>query len=450
MSHIRSTTYKSILKQRMSFFDMPENGTGILCTRLATEAENIKGISAQMAGGILHGISSLLAGAIIGFIFGWKLALVILACVPLIGFARYAELLSHSGYNRKTKAAFETATQLASEAIKQISTVSSMGREETFIQLYHHNLVQSQNLAVRYNLFANSFIRGALVASIGFACSNALVYLFYALSFYYGSYLILNDGYTVERVFQVVFSVLLAAFEIAQVVSYTPKASKAKVAMESFFKLVDGVADSNSGKGANGDIKGDINAKKISFSYPLRTNTKALDNFTAHIHEGQNIAIVGKSGSGKSTILSLLLKFYDVDSGELLVEGINIKDWSFKELRSNMALVDQEPVLFNRSIRDNIAYGLNGASEEMIEQAAKLVSIHEFIMSLPDGYNTNVGECGSQLSGGQKQRIAIARAIIRRPKLLLLDEATSALDAETERAIQATLNSMKKGINLMQ
>jgi len=162
------------------------------------------------------------------------------------------------------------------------------------------------------------------------------------------------------------------------------------------------------------------------------------------IEAGKTIALVGSSGSGKSTVVTLLLRWYDVDSGNVNLEKVNIKDWNLEYLRSNLALVGQEPVLFDLTIGENIAYGKEGCSQEEIETSAKEANIHNFIMSLPDKYETRVGEKGAQLSGGQKQRVAIARALIRSPKLLLLDEATSALDSESEKVVQNALDKASK------
>jgi ATP-binding cassette subfamily B (MDR/TAP) protein 1 len=179
----------------------------------------------------------------------------------------------------------------------------------------------------------------------------------------------------------------------------------------------------------------------VSFNYPSRPEVTILDGFSLVIEPGQRVALVGPSGAGKSSVLALLLRFYDPQRGRVLIDNKNIKDYNLRWLRKQIGLVQQEPILFNSSIRDNISYGSEETSETEIIQAAMEANIHEFISSLPKGYDTVVGEKGSQLSGGQKQRIAIARTLLKRPVILLLDEATSALDGESERVVMSSLGA---------
>ncbi|KAF6994217.1 hypothetical protein CFC21_087333 [Triticum aestivum] len=189
------------------------------------------------------------------------------------------------------------------------------------------------------------------------------------------------------------------------------------------------------------NVTGDIDFSNVSFKYPSRPDVQIFSDFTLHIPSRKTISLVGESGSGKSTIISLLERFYDPDSGSISVDGVEIKSLRISWLRDQMGLVGQEPVLFNDTIRANITYGEHGeVTKEEVTGVAKAANAHEFISSLPQGYNTLVGEKGVQLSGGQKQRVAIARAIIKDPKILLLDEATSALDAESEHIVQDALD----------
>jgi ATP-binding cassette subfamily B protein len=187
---------------------------------------------------------------------------------------------------------------------------------------------------------------------------------------------------------------------------------------------------------------GEIEMRGISFAYPTRPDVTVLRDFNLTAKAGQRIALVGPSGSGKSTSISLLFRFYDPTSGEILIDGQPIKDFSLTTLRRNLALVPQEVLLFGGSIRENIAYGRPGASEDEIIAAAKKANAHEYIAKLPEGYDTVVGDRGTQLSGGQRQRLAIARAILADPAILILDEATSSLDAESERLVQDALDKL--------
>lgn len=189
-------------------------------------------------------------------------------------------------------------------------------------------------------------------------------------------------------------------------------------------------------------IKGIIEFQNVKFNYPLRPEVTVLNNFSLQIEAGSKVALIGPSGAGKSSVLALLLRFYDPREGKILIDGKDIREYNPRRLRTQIGLVQQEPLLFSSSIRDNICYGNNVASETEIVEVSVEANVHEFISNLPDGYDTTVGEKGCQLSGGQKQRIAIARTLLKRPVILLLDEATSALDAESERTVVSALESL--------
>ena len=190
------------------------------------------------------------------------------------------------------------------------------------------------------------------------------------------------------------------------------------------------------------EIAGGLLFADVGFRYPSRQNATVLQGFNLRVEAGTTVALVGGSGQGKSTVISLLERFYDVDSGSICLDGVNIKELSLPWLRSQIGVVSQEPALFALSIADNIRQGKLTASNEEVAAAARLANAHDFIERFPEGYNTQVGDKGIQLSGGQKQRIAIARAIIRDPAILLLDEATSALDSESERLVQEALDRL--------
>ena len=180
----------------------------------------------------------------------------------------------------------------------------------------------------------------------------------------------------------------------------------------------------------------------VNFSYPTRPDNKVFDGLNLSVRHGERLAIVGASGGGKSTIVQMIERFYDPTSGTIELNGIDLKNLNVKWLRDQIGLVSQEPTLFKGTIRENISYGSPGCSQEDIEHAAREANAHDFIMSFPDGYDTEVGETGTQVSGGQKQRIAIARAILKKPKILLLDEATSALDSESEKSVQEAIDKV--------
>src|SRR5262249_11351268 len=196
---------------------------------------------------------------------------------------------------------------------------------------------------------------------------------------------------------------------------------------------------------SHGRIRGDVEFDNVVFSYPSRKEVPVLRGVTLAARAGQRVALVGPGGAGKSTLVSLLLRFYDPNGGRVLIDGRDIRDYALRHLREQMAVVPQDVLLFGGTIADNIAYGRPGASQAEIEDAARKANAHDFIAGFPEGYRTVVGERGVQLSGGQRQRVAIARAILRDPAILILDEATSALDSESERLVQQALDALMEG-----
>ena len=269
------------------------------------------------------------------------------------------------------------------------------------------------------------------------------------VAFYYGSYLIFWGLYSTTNILTTMFAVIFAAMTAGQVRNFMPDIAKAKIATINLLSLLDRKSKIDytiqSGEKRE-ECSGKADLVNVSFSYPIRPDMKVLKGVDMEILPGKTVALVGESGCGKSTIMGIFQRWYDIAGGSATLDELKLADWNLDNMRSHMALVGQEPVLFNFSIGENIAYGLPfEATQLQIESAAKLANIHNFITSLPDGYDTLVGEKGGQLSGGQKQRVAIARALIRNPRLLLLDEATSALDSESEQAVQAALDEAAKG-----
>jgi ABC-type multidrug transport system fused ATPase/permease subunit len=230
--------------------------------------------------------------------------------------------------------------------------------------------------------------------------------------------------------------------------TYAPSISKAKVAALSIFEILDRKPNTSPPDSINDrptPVTGAAKFTDAHFSYPARPTVQILRGFSMSVLANKTIALVGSSGSGKSTVISLLLRYYNVNSGVAHMEDVDIQQWDLDYLRENISIVGQEPVLFDLTIGEKIAYGKEGSTQEEIEFAAKQANIHDFIDSLPNKYDTKVGEKGTQLSGGQKQRVAIARVLIRQPKLLLLDEATSALDSESEKIVQNVLDKAAEG-----
>ena len=367
----------------------------------------------------------------------------VLASTPLLSLTSIIEGRILSGYAYRSKVAFEASAQLAYESIECPRTVAALSRENEFSNMF------TKAIDVPYKLA----LKGGLIGGVGSGIGGALPFLVYALIFYVGARLVIAGTYTPDQVFRVMFSVVFASMSLSTIINTYPGLAGAKISALQLFELLDRESsidptDENRAKdGMSAHFyDGSASATNVTFSYPTRPEAPpALRNFNLRIDPGQTIALVGESGSGKSTMVALLQRFYDVDTGHVNLQKWDVRDWPLQELRAAMSCVGQEPVLFDRTIRENIAYGNFDVPQELVEQAAKAANVHHAIMRLPEGYNTRVGGRGMMLSGGQKQRIAIARALIRNPKLLLLDEATSALDSESERVVQAALDRASRG-----
>ncbi|BAT76970.1 hypothetical protein VIGAN_01504500 [Vigna angularis var. angularis] len=290
-------------------------------------------------------------------------------------------------------------------------------------------------------------IRQGLVSGTSFGISLFLVFSVNAGSFYAAARLVESGKTSISDVFRVFFTLTLAAVAMTQSGFMAPGASKAKSAVASIYAILEqksNIDPSDESGMMLQEVRGEIEFHHVTFKYPTRPDVLVFRDLSLTINAGETIALAGESGSGKSTVISLLQRFYDPDSGQITLDGTEIKNLQLKWFRKQMGLVSQEPILFNDTIRANIAYGKGGdATEAEIIAAAELANAHKFISSLQQGYDTVVGERGIQLSGGQKQRVAIARAIVKSPKILLLDEATSALDAESERVVQDALDRVR-------
>ncbi|XP_075237871.1 ATP-dependent translocase ABCB1-like [Lycorma delicatula] len=447
LSRIRLMAFQNILRQPVGWSDSDENSPGKLITKLARDAPMLRYAAGVRAGHLVSAGVTLMAALTIAFIYGWQLACMLLIGIPLIAGASYHQTAIIRRNQLRDLKYMDNAGRVASECVSNIRTVQSLSKEKVFLQLYTDYIIEP---------YREAKYQGVVFAMV-FSFSQAIIFVMYAAAFRFGAYLIEHGDMTPTDVYRVFFALAFCAAAIGQTAAYGKDYLKAKLSAESLFKLIDTKSsiDVDSRIGIKPIINGRIEFDSVHFCYPSRPDTKILRGMSFVLEPGKTLALVGESGCGKSTIVSLLERFYDPLSGSVMIDRFNIRSINVRYLRSNIGLVTQEPVLFNCSIKDNILYGLQDDLDEdndndiynmdQVIGAAKAANIHNFIINLPQGYDTPVGAGGSKLSGGQKQRIAIARALIRDPKILLLDEATSALDTESEKVVQEALDRARQG-----
>ncbi|XP_072010362.1 ATP-dependent translocase ABCB1 isoform X10 [Engystomops pustulosus] len=399
VKRIRQNFFHAVLRQEISWFDV--NNAGELNTRLTEGVSKIsQGIGDKLAMFFQYA-ATFLAGFIVGFYRGWKLALVILAISPLMVLSAVFWSKILAAFTTQEQEAYAKAGAVAEEVLAAIRTVIAFGGQPKETERYEKNLEQAKNIGIKKTIISN--------VSLGFAFFT--LYSSYGLAFWYGTTLVLEEGFTVGDVLTVFMSVTIAAFSFGHAGPNLEAFATARGAAYSVFNIIDCV----------------------------------LKGLSLKINRGQSVALVGSSGCGKSTTVQLIQRFYDTEEGLIKIDGHDIRTLNIRYLREVIGVVSQEPVLFDTTIAENIRFGKEDVTMEEIEEATKESNAYNFIMSLPDKFETLVGERGAQLSGGQKQRIAIARALVRNPKILLLDEATSALDTESEAVVQAALDKAREG-----
>ncbi|CAH2282375.1 multidrug resistance 1 [Pelobates cultripes] len=433
---IRKNFFHAVLRQEIGWFDV--NDAGELNTRLTDDVSKInEGIGEKIAM-LVQSMATFITGFVLGFVKGWKLTLVILAISPLMGLSAAVWSKILSAFTNKELTAYAKAGSVAEEVLAAIRTVIAFGGQNKEIARYEKNLEDAKKIGIKKAVTAN--------ISMGFAF--LMIYASYALAFWYGTTLVIDENYSIGSVLTVFFSVIIGAFSVGQTAPNIEAFSNARGAAFTVFNIIDTVPkiDSFSKAGNKPDkIKGDIEFKDVKFTYPSRPDVQVLKGLNLKVTSGETVALVGSSGCGKSTTVQLLQRFYDPEQGAVTIDGEDIRNLNTRYLREMIGVVSQEPILFDTTIAENIRFGRENVTVEEIETAAKEANAYSFILKLPDKFETLVGERGTQLSGGQKQRIAIARALVRNPKILLLDEATSALDTESEAVVQTALDKAREG-----
>ncbi|KAF7819699.1 ABC transporter B family member 19 [Senna tora] len=437
-TRVRRMMLAAILRNEVGWFDEEEHNSSLVAARLATDAGDVKSAIAERISVILQNMTSLLTSFIVAFIVEWRVSLLILATFPLLVLANFAQQLSLKGFAGDTAKAHAKTSMIAGEGVSNIRTVAAFNAQNKILSLFCHELRLPQRRSLR-----RSQISGLL-----FGLSQLALYASEALILWYGAHLVHKGASTFSKVIKVFVVLVITANSVAETVSLAPEIIRGGEAVGSVFSILDRstkIDPDDPDAEPVESIRGEIELRHVDFAYPSRPDVMVFKDFSLRIRSGQSQALVGASGSGKSSVIALIERFYDPVAGKVMIDGKDIRRLNLKSLRLKIGLVQQEPALFAASIFDNISYGKEGATEAEVIEAARAANVHTFVSSLPEGYNTPVGERGVQLSGGQKQRIAIARAVLKDPAILLLDEATSALDAESECVLQEALERLMRG-----
>lgn len=389
---------------------------------------------------VIQTTSAVIIACTMGLVIAWRLAVLMIAVQPLIIVCYYFKRILLKSMSSKAAKSQEETSKLAGEAVSNLRTVTSFSSQSRILKLVEKAQEGPSSESARRSWYAG----------FGLGTSQSLVLCTWALDFWYGGKLIADGHIDAKALFQTFIILVSTGRVIADAGSMTNDLAKGSDAVRSVFAVLDrdSLIDPEDPEGHKPDkITGRVELCEVNFAYPARPNTMIFKNFSICIEEGKSTALVGQSGSGKSTIIGLIQRFYDPLQGVVKIDGKDIRSYHLRSLRQHIALVSQEPTLFAGTIRENIMYGTSNQNidETEIIEAAKAANVHIFITGLKDGYDTWCGDKGLQLSGGQKQRIAIARAILKNPAVLLLDEATSALDSQSENVVQAALEHVMMG-----
>ncbi|KAK9282140.1 hypothetical protein L1049_005052 [Liquidambar formosana] len=434
---VRDLLFQSILKQEPGWFDFDENSTGLLVSRLSIDCVTFRSVLGDRFSVLLMGLSSAAVGLGLSFFLQWKLTLLAAALTPFTLGASYFSLIINVG-PKLDNSSYAKASNIAAGAVSNIRTVATFSAQERLVQSFDQALSEPKKKSVRRTQI--------LGLALGF--SQGAMYGAYTLILWFGAYLVKDGETSFGKVYKIFLILVLSSFSVGQLAGLAPDTSMAATAVPAVFDIINRRpsigGEREKGRKIERSKPLDIEFKMVTFAYPCRPDIIVLRDFCLKIKRGSMVALVGGSGSGKSTVVWLVQRFYDPNQGRVLMGGVDLREINVKWLRRQTALVGQEPALFAGSIRENIAFGNPDASWTEIEEAAKEAYIHKFISGLPQGYETQVGQSGVQLSGGQKQRIAIARAILKNSKILLLDEASSALDLESEKHVQEALRLVSK------
>lgn len=427
---LRIKAFTRLVEAPMSFHH--RNKVGELTSRISADITLLEETFTSTIAEVVRQLVMVLAGIALLFVLSWKLSLVMLAVIPVVAvvaviFGRYIRKLG-----KQAQAAAAKSNSILEEALTAIVAVKSYTNELFELRRFQSAVSEIRSLSIR-----NAIWRGAFVSFIIFCIFGSIVVVIWQ------GVLMVEEGTLMQDDFFafVLYTIFIGA-SLGSLPDMYAKLQRASGATSHLMEIIKEPSEPGLEKSGEVSLKGEVSFENVSFSYRNRPDIQVLNNLTFNVKPGERVAIVGASGAGKTTITSMLLRFYHPTDGKILFDNIPAKDIPLKALRTNMAVVPQEVILFGGTIRENIAYGKPGASEQEITDAATRANAMDFIRSFPDGLETIVGDRGIQLSGGQRQRIAIARAILRNPRILILDEATSSLDSESEQQVQIALEAL--------
>ena len=482
---IRVLSFRSLMEQEVHWHQSEGRTATNLLTIITKDSASVGGLAGSTIGNCFSIIVSFIAALVLSHILAWKIAIVCLVTVPILLGTGFMQLLMLAKYEQRHQEAFNRATSVAVEAVQSIKTVAALSLEQEVIGSYARLLKSTRDEMVRASAFTNIWL----------ALSNSTSFLIYAFAYWWGSQRIMAGEYGQREFFIILVAMLVSAQLWGQMFTLAPEFSRARLAFKRILAIISlgsntSLSDKKDSVSSNGhalksnsantpsNVKGEkdiealadsapthspaasssqggipITFSNVSFAYPSRPNHPVLDNVSFTIQPGQFVGLVGPSGAGKSTIMNLVQKLYTPTSGTITLDGYDLTSGNVDpSWRDNVALVPQDPALFDGSVEFNVSLGARPGHEPTqaeIEEACKLASIHDVIASLPEGYQTECGASAARLSGGQRQRLAIARALVRKPRLLLLDESTSALDAASEAALQEGLDRVAKGTTVL-
>ena len=434
---LREGSFRATMYQDIGWLDLPDHSTGALVSRLATDATLVRAVTGETLGQMAQVLGTLSCGYAIAFYMVWQAALLSMAFLPLLAMAGAAQWALVQGGQKSAGGQSKSAGEVVGQTIISVRTIKAFTMAPAMLEKFKIALAATTGPANKAG-----FVRG-----LAFGMSQAVIMVANAVQFYYGYWLVEQGECTFNQFFVAFMAIFMGSFSLGAAMQNATDQKKAAMAVKNIFDLIDfqssiEIEDDNRLRPAN--VEGKIELSNVEFSYPARPDQVVMNGFNLVVEAGQTVALCGASGSGKSTTIQLVERFYDPAGGTVMLDGQDIKTLNLSWLRQQIGLVSQEPTLFSGTIAENIAYGKPGSSREEVEAAARSANAHDFILSFPDGYDTDVGSAGTQLSGGQKQRVAIARAIVKNPSVLLLDEATSALDNESEKVVQQALDELMK------